>query len=144
LKYYQVEQLLPHRYPFLLIDKIVEIESGKKGIALKNLTVDDFFFNFSDNLPPTILQIMMIEGLAQTAAIVLSYGIERSKINPGLSEGFMVGIDNFIFTSNPQPSDQLYFHVELLRKYDTLFRFSTWVIAERMEIARGGLTFAVS
>jgi 3-hydroxyacyl-[acyl-carrier-protein] dehydratase len=144
LENYRIEQLLPHRYPFLLIDRIVEIESGKRGVALKNLTADDFFFNFSDNLPPTILQAMMIEGLAQTAAIVSSYGKESSKRNPGRSEGFMVGIDNFIFISNPKPSDQLYFHVELLRKYGTLFKFSTWVVAERIEIARGELTFAIS
>jgi 3-hydroxyacyl-[acyl-carrier-protein] dehydratase len=142
-KHPHIEKLLPHRYPFLFIDRIVEVTPGKRGVCLKKLTANDYFFNLTGGMTTTVLQVMMIEGLAQTAAVV-SHFVDGGEFNPNPTVGFMVAIDNFIFLKNPQPGDQLHFHVELTRQYGNLHRFNVWIMAEDEEIARGELTFAIS
>jgi len=142
-KYPYIEELLPHRYPFLLIDRIVEVTPGKRGVCLKKLTANDYFFNFTGGLTTTVLQVMMVEGLAQTAAIV-SHFVDGDEFKPNPTIGFMVGIDKFSFFQNPQPGDQLHFHVELARQYGNLHKFNAWIMIEDKEVARGELTFAFS
>lgn len=142
-KYYQIEHILPHRYPFLFLDKIVAIEPGKKGVGVKNFTVNDFFFNSSTIVPSTLCQMLMIEALSQTAAVVVSNSSEGSEDISSSKEGFIAGIDNFSFFQNPMPGDQLYLHVELLGHYGNLHKFNAWVIVDGKEVARGELTFAL-
>lgn len=141
-KYFQIEKSLPHRYPFLLIDRVLEIEPGKRVVGLKNLTVNDYFFSFPGVLDTTIPQIMMIEGLAQTAALV-SCNVYGNESQPNPVVGFLVGLDNFIFTKNPKPGDKLYFHVELSHQYSKLRKFNAWVMIKNKEAARGELTVAL-
>ena len=141
-KYPHIERLLPHRYPFLLIDRIVEVTPSKRGVCLKNLTANDYFCNVTGGMTTTVLQIMMIEGLAQTAAIV-SHFVDGDEFKSNPKVGFMVGIDNFSFYRNPKPGDQLYFHVELIRQYGNLYKFKTWIMIKDKEAARGELTVAL-
>ena len=141
-KYFQIEKLLPHRYPFLIIDRVVEIEPGKRVVGLKNLTFNDYFFSFPGVLDTTIPQIMMIEGLAQTASLV-SCGVYSDESQPNPAVGFLVGLDNFIFTQNPKPGDQLYFYIELSRQYSKLRKFNAWVMINNKEAVRGELTVAL-
>ena len=141
-KYYQIEHILPHRYPFLFLDKIVAIEPGKKGVGVRNFTVNDFFFNSSTIVPSTLCQMLIIEALSQTAAVV-SNSSEGSEDISSSKEGFIAGIDNFSFFQNPMPGDQLYLHVELLGHYGNLHKFNAWVIVDGKEVARGELTFAI-
>ena len=85
----------------------------------------------------------MVEGLAQTAAIV-SHFVDGDEFKPIPTIGFMVGIDNFSFFLIPLPGDQLHFHVELARLYGNLHKFNAWIMIEDKEVARGELTFAFS
>ena len=142
IKYPQIEKLLHHRYPFILVDKVVEIDPGKRGVGLKNLTAGDFFFNFYGMVTPTMPQVMMIECLAQTAAIVAG-SVDGNGSRSVAGQGLMVGIDNFTFSHNPQPGDQLYLHVESYRQYGNLHKFTAWIMIKDKEAARGELTFAL-
>jgi 3-hydroxyacyl-[acyl-carrier-protein] dehydratase len=104
----EIMKILPHRYPFLLVDKILEIELGKSIIGIKNVSINEPFFqgHFPDH--PVMPGVLVIEAMAQVAAI-LAYSSDesiRSKIT------YFVGIDNARFRKPVMPGDQLRFEIE--------------------------------
>jgi 3-hydroxyacyl-[acyl-carrier-protein] dehydratase len=110
---HEILKILPHRYPFLLIDRVLEIEVGKKLVALKNVTMNEAFFvgHFPDR--PVMPGVLILEALAQAAA-VLAY-----KSIPGdLSENviyYFAGIDNARFRRIVEPGDQLRLEINFIR-----------------------------
>lgn len=106
-----LQQLLPHRYPFLLIDRVTAFEAGKSLTALKNVTINEPFFNGHFPNFPVMPGVLIIEALAQacgTLSILTSGGRQDNEIY------FFVGIDNARFKRQVVPGDQLVFEVELL------------------------------
>lgn len=106
----QIKEVIPHRYPFLLIDRILEVEEGKRAVGLKNVTANEEFFNghFPDyNVMPGVL---IIEALAQVGAFaMLKQEANRGKL------AFFAGIDNCRFKRQVVPGDQLRLEVEILK-----------------------------
>ncbi len=106
----QIKQIIPHRYPFLLVDKVLEVEEGERVVALKNVTVNEPFFqgHFPDY--PVMPGVLIVEALAQTGAIaVLGREENKGKI------GFLAGIDKCRFKRQVKPGDQLQLEVEITR-----------------------------
>lgn len=106
-----LQQLLPHRYPFLLIDRVTAFEAGKSLTALKNVTINEPFFNGHFPNFPVMPGVLIIEALAQacgTLSILTAGGRQDDEIY------FFVGIDNARFKRQVVPGDQLVFEVELL------------------------------
>ncbi len=106
----QIKEVLPHRYPFLLVDQVKEIEEGKKVTAIKNVTANEPFFpgHFPDY--PVMPGVLIVEALAQTGAIAV-LGIEENKGKIG----FLAGVDKCRFKRQVKPGDQLELVVEIIR-----------------------------
>lgn len=109
----QIKQLLPHRYPMLLVDRVLDWELGKRITAIKNVTANEEFFNGHFPHKPVMPGVLMIEALAQTAAILsfLTMGVTPDEN----SVVYFVGIDNARFKRPVEPGDQLKMDVEILR-----------------------------
>ncbi len=109
----EILQYLPHRYPFLLIDRILEIDPGRTIVALKNVTMNEIFFtgHFPNN--PVMPGVLILEAMAQAAG-VLAYKSTNTTPQEGILYYF-AGIDNTRFRRIVKPGDQLIFKVNVLR-----------------------------
>ena len=108
-----IKSLLPHRYPLLLVDRVLDWEANKTITAIKNVTVNEEFFQGHYPHKPVMPGVLMIEALAQTAALLsfLSMGVKPDEN----SVVYFVGIDNARFKRPVEPGDQLKMDVEILR-----------------------------
>jgi 3-hydroxyacyl-[acyl-carrier-protein] dehydratase len=113
LDIHQIKQYLPHRYPLLLVDRVLDWEHNKSITAIKNVTVNEEFFNGHFPHKPVMPGVLMIEAMAQTAAILsfLTMGIKPDDS----SVVYFVGIDNARFKRPVEPGDQLVMNVEITR-----------------------------
>lgn len=108
-----IKSLLPHRYPLLLVDRVLDWEANKTITAIKNVTVNEEFFQGHFPHKPVMPGVLMIEALAQTAALLsfLTMGVKPDEN----SVVYFVGIDNARFKRPVEPGDQLKMDVEILR-----------------------------
>lgn len=106
----QIKEVIPHRYPFLLVDKVTEIEEGKRVVGYKNVTINEPFFegHFPDY--PVMPGVLILESLAQVGAIAV-LGIEENKGKIG----FLAGVDKCRFKRQVVPGDQLKLEIEIIR-----------------------------
>ena len=118
----QVLEYLPHRYPFLLIDRVVTYESGKKIVAQKNVTINEPFFTGHFPNHPVMPGVLIIEALAQAAAI-LSFRTMNQKPDPE-TVYYFVGIDHARFKRPVGPGDTLMLEAELKRHARNMWIFS--------------------
>lgn len=131
---HEVMQHLPHRYPFLLVDKVLECEPGKRIVAVKNVTINEPFFVGHFPHHPVMPGVLIMEALAQAAGI-LSFKTMGTKPDAD-SVFYFVGIDNARFKKPVTAGDQVHLHVEILRqmrgiwKYKTEARVNDQVVAE--------------
>jgi len=105
----EIQKIIPHRYPFLLVDRIEELEEGKKAVGIKNVTVNEPFFqgHFPGN--PIMPGVLMVEALAQVGAVaVLSLEENKGKL------ALFTGIDKLRFRRQVVPGDTLRLEVELI------------------------------
>jgi 3-hydroxyacyl-[acyl-carrier-protein] dehydratase len=117
----EIKEYLPHRYPLLLVDRVVDYEIGKTITAIKNVTVNEEFFNGHFPHKPVMPGVLMIEAMAQTAAILsfLTMGIKPDEN----SVVYFVGIDNARFKRPVEPGDQLKMDVEILRTSRGIWKY---------------------
>lgn len=116
----QVKNYLPHRYPFLLIDRVLEAEPETRLVALKNVTINEEFFNGHFPSKPVMPGVLVVEALAQSAAIMASYG--RDDIDTKNRVYYFTGIDKARFKRPVEPGDQLIFEVELVRRIKNMWK----------------------
>lgn len=109
----QIKQYLPHRYPLLLVDRVLDWESGKRITAIKNVSANEEFFNGHFPSKPVMPGVLMIEAMAQTAAI-LSFLTKNQKPDENTVVYFL-GIDGVRFKRPVVPGDQLRMEVEITR-----------------------------
>lgn len=106
----EIKKILPHRYPFLLIDRVLEVEPGKRILALKNITVNDVFSQeYFGGIYP-MQGVLQVEAMAQAAAYLI-----LNSIGAGGSLAYFSTVDHVRFRSPAQPGDQLMIEVELLK-----------------------------
>ncbi len=106
----EIKEIIPHRYPFLLVDKIVEMEEGKKAVGIKNVTINEPFFNGHFPEYPVMPGVLIVEALAQVGATsILKKDENKGKI------GFLAGLDKVRFKRQVKPGDQLRLEVEITR-----------------------------
>ncbi len=113
---------LPHRYPFLLIDRVVECVPGKSLIALKNVTYNEPFFQGHFPQRPIMPGVLILEALAQATGILAFRTTETRPTENVLY--FFVGIDKARFKQPVEPGDQLILEIELVRRMRDLWKFS--------------------
>ena len=117
----EIKQYIPHRYPFLLVDRITELEIGKRVVGLKNVTVNEPFFpgHFPHN--PVMPGVLIIEAMAQTAA-VLAFKTDGS-VPDDDSTVYFASVDNVRFKRPVEPGDQLVMEAEIVRKMRNIWKF---------------------
>jgi 3-hydroxyacyl-[acyl-carrier-protein] dehydratase len=106
----QIKEIIPHRYPFLLVDRILEVEDGVKAVGIKNVSANEEFFNGHFPDYPVMPGVLIVEALAQVGAVAM---LKKEENRGRLA--FFAGIDNCRFKKQVKPGDQLRLEVEIIR-----------------------------
>ena len=117
----QIKELLPHRYPFLLIDRVIGYTKGESLAAIKNITINEPFFQGHFPHQPVMPGVLILEAMAQACGILTSVTIEASFGKSGVY--YFVGIDNARFKRPAGPGDQLEIKVTILRRIKSIWKF---------------------
>ena len=121
LDIHQILKKLPHRHPILLVDRVLEVEKGKRIKAIKNVTINEQFFNGHFPHRPVMPGVLMLEALAQTAALLSFETLGETPDDKTVY--YFAGIDGARFKRPVEPGDQLTLEVELLRMKAGIFKF---------------------
>lgn len=141
----EIKNYLPHRYPFLLVDRIEDYELGKSIVGIKNVTYNEEFFCGHFQMQPIMPGVLQIEALAQTAGI-LYFLTTNTKASPE-NWFYLAGIDKARFKRVVSPGDQLKLHVAMVgNKFDKIWLFNAeakvdgeLVCSVELKIAKGAL-----
>lgn len=133
----EILQYLPHRYPFLLIDRVLEIENGKRILALKNVTINEHFFVGHFPHHPVMPGVLILEAMAQAAAI-LSFKTMDTQAKPG-EVYYFVGIDKARFKKPVLPGDQLMIEVEISRTIRGIWKYAARARVEQTIVCEAEL-----
>ncbi len=107
-----IHRLIPHRFPFLFIDRVVEIRSGKSAIGIKNVTINEPQFQGHFPRKPIMPGVMIVEAMAQTAGVLIAHTLDLIDKDPLV---YFMTMDKFRFRRMVVPGDVLELHVEVLR-----------------------------
>ena len=132
----EIMKLLPHRYPFIMIDRILELTPGEKVIALKNVTINEPFFqgHFPGN--PIMPGVLIIEAMGQAGAVLAAKSLERE---PHGSLIYFMGMDKVKFRKPVTPGDQLIFEMKFLKQRRNVFRMSGTAYVNKNVVAEAEL-----
>lgn len=117
----KIIEKLPHRYPFLLVDRVLSFEAGKSLSALKNVTINEPFFSGHFPIKPIMPGVLLIEALAQAAAILAYLSLENSYQNNTLF--YLGALENTKFKKIVIPGDQLILNVEIIAHRNFVWKF---------------------
>jgi 3-hydroxyacyl-[acyl-carrier-protein] dehydratase len=134
----QIQEIIPHRYPFLLVDRIVEIEYGRRAIGIKNVTMGDHFFQGHFPTHPVMPGVLIVEALAQVGAVAL-LGMEENRGKMAL----FAGIDGVRFKRQVIPGDVLRLEVEVGKMRRGVGIGNATATVDGELAAKGQLMFAV-
>ncbi len=121
LDIHEILKHLPHRYPFLLVDRVLECEPGKRLVALKNVTINEPFFSGHFPHHPVMPGVLIMEALAQAAGILSFKTMGTLPDNNSLF--YFVGIDKARFKKPVTAGDQLHLHVEIVRTMRGIWKY---------------------
>ncbi len=134
----EIEQIIPHRYPMLLVDRMVEIEDGARGVGIKNVTANEWFFegHFPGNR--VMPGVLIVEALAQVAAITLLRDVDQAGKIPMFG-----GIEKMRFRRPVTPGDQLRLSFTLERMRGPVGRGAVEASVDGKVVADGTISFAL-
>ena len=132
---------LPHRYPFLLVDRVLEIDKGKRIVAIKNVTINEPFFMGHFPHLPVMPGVLQIEAMAQAAGILSFQTMGR--VSDDQSVYYFVGIDNARFKRPVVPGDQLRIEVEIVRVARSIWKYSGRTTVDGQVAAEADLMFTL-
>lgn len=134
----EIKETIPHRYPFLLVDRIVEVEDGKRAVGLKNVTANEEFFNGHFPNYPVMPGVLIVEALAQVGAVAML----KKEENKGRL-AFFAGIDHCRFKRQVVPGDQLRLEVEMTRLRGSIGKAKAMASVEGELVCEAELMFAL-
>ncbi len=134
----QIEQIIPHRYPFLLVDRMLEVEEGKRGVGIKNVTANEWFFegHFPGN--KVMPGVLIVEAMAQVAAVTLLKGAEAGGKTPMFG-----GIEDMRFRKPVLPGDQLRMEFTLEKLRGPVGKGHVKATVDGKVAAEGNIMFAL-
>ncbi len=119
----EIRRLTPHRYPFLMVDRILEYMPGDYLVALKNVSINEDYFNGHFPKMPVMPGVLMVEALGQAAGLLLYYTLD---LVPGENNGYVfAGANRVRFRKVVEPGDQLKLKVKLVKRKSSLWIFET-------------------
>lgn len=135
----QIKALLPHRYPFLLVDRVTELVAGKKAVGFKNLTANEDFFNGHFPHKPIMPGVLMVEALAQLGCLCVL-------VEPEFKDSLCVftGMDGIKFRTMVVPGDRLDMEIELTKRRGPLGKAKVLAKVGDKIAVEGEITFAVT
>lgn len=140
IEHHELCEYIPHRHPFLLVDRIVEIEANKKAVGVKNVTGSEYFFPGHFPGQPVMPGVLMIEALAQTAAVLAIYSAPEYKG----SIIYFAGIDGARFKKPVVPGDCLKLVVEVDKVKKRLWKVKASAMVEDEIVCQADLTAMIS
>ncbi len=135
-----IMSFLPHRYPFLLVDRILEIEGDKRIVGLKNVTINEPFFQGHFPGAPVMPGVLIIESMAQVAGVM----IYRDMPDKEKKLIYFTGIENAKFRRPVLPGDQLRIEMQLLNRRNNFGKMNGQATVEGKLAAEAIVTFAIS
>lgn len=135
----EIQKFLPHRYPFLLVDRVVEIEPGTKAVGIKNVTINEEFFQGHFPGQPIMPGVLIIEAMAQVAGLLA--------FRSGASEGksvYFLSIEKAKFRRPVVPGDQLRLEIHVLQQRGNVWKFSGNATVEGKVAAESEFTAMVT
>ena len=134
----EIQKIIPHRYPFLLIDKIEQLEPGVKAIGYKNVTMNEYFFQGHFPEEPVMPGVLIIEALAQVGAVaILSVEEYKGKV------AYFAGINNAKFRKKVIPGDVLRLETEIVKRKGLIGVGKAIAYVDNKKVAEAELTFAI-
>jgi len=124
----EIQKILPHRFPFLLVDRIIAFEKNKKAVGIKNVTINEPFFvgHFPSN--PVMPGVLMVEAMAQVAGVLVLKSAEKY----GVNDIFFASIKEARFRKVVVPGDQLVIEVELLKHKRNIYLFKGKIMVDNI------------
>lgn len=129
----RIAAILPHRYPFLLVDRVIELDAGKSIVALKNVTFNEPFFQGHFPGHPVMPGVLIVEALAQASGLLLGLSTTREERADRIF--YLAKVDNARFLKPVLPGDQLRLEVQLKRTLRSMGIFTARAVVDGKEVA---------
>jgi len=130
----QIQAILPHRYPFLLVDRVLECVPNQKLTAIKNVTINEPFFNGHFPGMPVMPGVLILEALAQASALLAYQSLEGNKEN---KVALLMAVDNAKFRKPVVPGDRLVLEVELVKHKGPIWKQKGTALVDGVKVAEG-------
>ena len=135
----EIKEIIPHRYPFLLVDRILELEPLKRGVGIKNVTANEPFFQGHFPNKPVMPGVLLLEAMAQVGGVSLLYPDEnRGKI------AYLAGMEGVKFRKPVVPGDQVRMEAEVTRLRGSVGKVRAEAFVEGQLVAEAEFMFALS
>ena len=135
-----IYELLPHRYPFLMIDRVVDIDGDDSAIGIKNVTVNEPYFAGHFPGKPVMPGVLLVEGMAQTAGAICI--LKRGTETPNVV--YFMTIDNAKFRRPVVPGDTVEYHVRKVRNRTNIWKFNAEAIVGGTKVAEAVISALIS
>ena len=132
----EILRLLPHRYPFVMIDRVISVDVGERVEALKNVTINEPFFQGHFPTKPVMPGVLMLEGMAQAGGVLAFYSQPE---NIGKKLLYFAGIDKARFRRPVGPGDQVIYQVELLKVKRGIWKLGAAAMVDDKKVAEAEL-----
>jgi len=132
----EIMTILPHAYPFLLVDRIIEIEPGKRIVGIKNVTYNEPFFPGHFPGRPIMPGVLIVEAMAQTAGVLVFNTLSEGERNKLV---YFLGIDNVKFRKPVVPGDQLRLELEITKHRQSIWGFKGKALVDEKLVAEAEL-----